>query len=350
MPPVSLDSDAMRGPCAWNDHRHMLPDGCSFPQLPLTRLCVTCAAPTHHLCQNKWEMLCGHEDCSTPYCPKCHPADDEDADEDMRELADADEDMPGLTAGCDSDDDDAPTQPATQRYSALPPTTKAPRPNSLRTQRPRTPAKRWYLSSSDEEEDEVQIVEGVQAGTTAHGPGPETVPPASPVEGQQGGERDDVDDPPEARKWYIGVPKLPDLSACSSMSAVRTTVQEWGKLCGCHIIQIKADKNGGSEYVRATFGCNKGCKKRASNSDYTLEPNQRRAACSEYALPGEDPCSMRYANECRNTSFFCSNFFCTHFLRILILLILLQAKCSQAEGGQLQDHQHSAGAQSSSNV
>ena len=159
MPPVPLDSHAPRGPCAWNN-KHLLPKGCEFPEMPLTRKCIVCDTPSHHLCQNKWEMLLGLDDCSTPYCPTCHPGragglgnDSDGTDEDMPDLGD----MPDQSS--DDDDFEAPTQPHTQHYPMAPPAPRPLRPiNTLRTaRRPFVASRPFYLSSDDEEE--VQVVE-----------------------------------------------------------------------------------------------------------------------------------------------------------------------------------------------
>ena len=164
----------------------------------------------------------------------------------------------------------------------------APRPlrpiNTLRTaRRPFVASRPFYLSSDDEEE--VQVVEPSSAPPSAA-----LVPILSTtgVDNEQQGGR--ATQPPirdDEPQWYGGKdPERPDLSACWSLKAVRTTIQEWGRASGATLVQIRARKDSSvSDYVSATFACNHKGRDCGKGSCHTLDPDKRRAGKTKYACP-----------------------------------------------------------------
>lgn len=90
--------------------------------------------------------------------------------------------------------------------------------------------------------------------------------------------------------WYgADCPDLPDLSGATTLDICREECQEWAKACGFKLVQKGADMAKG----KATFVC--GCKGRKARNagNCSLDPAQRRARSTQYALPGEDKCPFQ---------------------------------------------------------
>jgi hypothetical protein len=193
----------------------------------------------------------GHDDCSTPYCPNCHP------------------DLPKTR---NSDDDDTYTPQLVE---------KLPEPEG------------------EEFQDEVVIVSPKNYSIQEAYVGQQEAIPNSPQAAHALAQAPPSDLSTEAPvehppQWYEGMePTQPNLAGCKTLDEVRARCQEWGLHHGAYLIQLRASKEGSSdEYVKATLVCNKARKQEAKNDD-TLAPATRRSSCTQYCCPGKSPCTMQ---------------------------------------------------------